>query len=80
VRRGRLLGGQHPASVWTPNVTLLDRGLTPRSLGQAVALPARRAHRTWTIRLDSLAVGARRVGPAGRELPFRARPGGVPHS
>ncbi len=60
-------------------MTLLDRGLTPRSLGQAVALLAGRAHRTWTIRLESLVVGARRAGPAGCELRFRVRPCGVPH-
>jgi 2'-5' RNA ligase len=69
---GACVAGSTRSSVWTPHVTLLDRGLTARSLGQAVALLACRAHRTWTIRLDSLVVGARRAGPAGRELPFRA--------
>jgi 2'-5' RNA ligase len=76
---GARVAGSTRASVWSPHVTLLDRGLTPRSLGQAVALLAGRAHRTWTIRLESLVVGARRAGPAGCELRFRVRPCGVPH-
>lgn len=74
---GACVAGSTRASVWTPHVTLLDRGLTPRSLGQAVALLARRPHRTWAIRIGSLVVGARRTGPAGgRELPLRGRSAG----
>jgi 2'-5' RNA ligase len=78
---GACLLGSTRASVWTPHVTLLDRGLTARSIGRAVALLAGRPHRTWTIRLESLVVGARRAGPRGRELPFRSHPGtGAAHS
>jgi 2'-5' RNA ligase len=75
---GACLAGSGRPGVWTPHVTLLDQGLTPRRLGRAVELLAHRPHRTWTVRLGSLAVGPRRGGPAaGCELPFG---GGAPHS
>jgi hypothetical protein len=48
--------------VWTPHITLLDLGLNPRLLGDAVEILARRPHRTWTITLESLTVTRRHGG------------------
>jgi 2'-5' RNA ligase len=57
-----LAGNTHP-SVWSPHVTVLDRGLTPRLVGRAVEVLARRPHRTWSIDVDSLVIAARRGDP-----------------
>jgi 2'-5' RNA ligase len=54
--------GTTDPSVWTPHITLLDRGLNPRLLGDAVEILARRPHRTWTITLESLTVTRRHGG------------------
>jgi 2'-5' RNA ligase len=53
---GAHLAGTTEPRVWTPHITLLDRGLTPRLLGHAVEMLAGRPHRTWSITLESLAV------------------------
>jgi 2'-5' RNA ligase len=57
---GACLAGTTDPNVWTPHITLLDRGLTPRLLGQAVELLACRPHRTWSITVTSLAITRRR--------------------
>jgi 2'-5' RNA ligase len=58
-----LSGITHPR-VWSPHVTLLDRRLTPRLLGQAVEMLAHRPHRTWSLGITSVTVGVRRGVPA----------------
>jgi 2'-5' RNA ligase len=59
---GARVAGNTCPSVWTPHVTVLDRGLTPRRLGRAIELLAQHPHRTWTIDIASLAVTPRRDG------------------
>lgn len=59
---GACLAGTIDPNVWTPHITLLGGGLTPRILGQAVDLLARRPHRTWSIAISSLAIDRRRAG------------------
>jgi 2'-5' RNA ligase len=69
---GAHLAGTTESRVWTPHITLLDRGLSPRSLGRAVEMLAGRPHRTWSITLESLAVthhcGDADAGPLTMEL------------
>lgn len=69
--------GTTDASVWTPHITLLDRGLTPRLLGDAVEALARRPHRSWSIVIGSLAV-TRRQGDVGAEPTLMALGTAVP--
>jgi 2'-5' RNA ligase len=59
---GASLAGTTQPHVWTPHITLLDRGLTPRRLGLAVEVLACRPHRSWSIRIESLAIARRRHG------------------
>lgn len=68
---GACLAGNTDPGVWTPHITLLDRGLTPAKLGRAVEALAQRPHRSWTVGLTALAVtprapGGARTAPAGR--------------
>jgi hypothetical protein len=62
---GADIGGFSRAAVWTPHLTLLDRGLTPERLGRAVEILARRPHPSWTVAVESLVVGRR----GGRRSP-----------
>jgi 2'-5' RNA ligase len=64
--------GTSDPAVWTPHVTLLDRGLTPHLLGRAVEVLAGRPHRTWSITVGSVAIGCRAhvTEAADRELPL----------
>lgn len=41
--------------LWSPHVTLLDRGLDPLALGEAAAWLAQRHHPSWQIPVDRLA-------------------------
>jgi 2'-5' RNA ligase len=68
---GCLAGTTHP-SVWTPHITLLDRCLSPRLLGDAVEVLTSRPHRSWSIPLASLAIARRgtAVDPEIREIPL----------
>jgi 2'-5' RNA ligase len=68
---GARLAGTTQPSVWTPHITLLDRGLTPRLVGHAVEVLARRPHRTWSIALEALALAGR---PVRDDIPFRVLP------
>jgi 2'-5' RNA ligase len=63
--------------VWTPHITLLDRGLTPGLLGDAVEALARRPHRSWSIVIGSLAVTGR-SGEVGRMATPIALGTGIP--
>jgi 2'-5' RNA ligase len=63
-RAGACVAGTTDPGVWTPHVTLFDRGLTPALLGRAVELLARRPHRSWTIPVTALAVVSREGGTA----------------
>lgn len=67
---GAELSGATRPSVWSPHITLLDRGLTPALLGRAVEVLAGRPHRSWTIPLTALAVARRSW--EGRPAPDRA--------
>jgi 2'-5' RNA ligase len=51
--------GTTAPEVWTPHITLLDRGLTPTLLGRAVEILAQRPHRSWSVTLSELAVTCR---------------------
>jgi 2'-5' RNA ligase len=59
VDAGACVDGISEPGVWTPHITLLDRGLTPALLGRAVEMLAARPHRSWTITVASLAVTRR---------------------
>jgi hypothetical protein len=50
--------------VWTPHITVLDRGLTPTLLGRAVELLAARPHRSWRVGIATLAVTRRAAAEA----------------
>jgi 2'-5' RNA ligase len=65
---GACLAGNTDPGVWTPHITLLDRGLTPAKLGRAVEALAQRSHRSWTVGLTALAVTGRdsAVTPGGK--------------
>jgi 2'-5' RNA ligase len=64
---GACMAGNTDPGVWTPHITLVDRGLTPARLGRAVEALAQRPHRSWTVGLTALAVTRRgpRGAPAG---------------
>jgi hypothetical protein len=57
---GACIAGTTRASVWSPHVTVLDRGLTPRLLGHAIEALARRSHCTWSIGVTSLTIASGR--------------------
>lgn len=59
-RTGARMDGLTRPDVWSPHITLLDRGLDPTLLGRAVARLACRPHRSWTVPIDSLAVSTGR--------------------
>jgi 2'-5' RNA ligase len=61
---GACVAGTTAPSAWTPHITLLDRGLTPRLLGDAVEMLTRRPHRSWTVPVAAVAVTRRGTGPA----------------
>ena len=63
---GARLAGITRPSVWTPHITLIDQGLTPTLLGQAIELLARRPHRRWSIAVSSLVVASRADGDGTR--------------
>ncbi|HEX6419485.1 MAG TPA: 2'-5' RNA ligase family protein [Acidimicrobiales bacterium] len=48
--------GTTEPQVWTPHITVLDRGLTPALLGRAVEVLAARPHRSWRVGISRLAV------------------------
>jgi len=56
---GACVAGTTDPAAWTPHITLLDRGLTPRLLGEAVEILTRRSHRTWSVRVASVTVARR---------------------
>ena len=66
----RLAGTTHP-DVWSPHITLLDHGLTPRLLGRAIEILARRPHRTWSIAIASLAIACHQRPPGCRPDTFQ---------
>jgi 2'-5' RNA ligase len=56
---GACVAGTTGPATWTPHITLLDRGLTPRLLGDAVEILTRRSHRTWSIPVTAVTVASR---------------------
>jgi 2'-5' RNA ligase len=56
---GACVAGTTGPAAWTPHITLLDRGLTPRLLGDAVEILTRRSHRTWSVPVTSVTVARR---------------------
>lgn len=58
-RAGAVVAGTVDPSVWTPHITLFDRGLTPTLLGRAIELLACRPHRSWAIPITALAMASR---------------------
>ena len=67
---GACLDGTTHPDVWSPHVTVLDRGLTPHLLGRAIEVLARRPHRTWSIGVTSLAIASRHEVPTRRSAPL----------
>jgi 2'-5' RNA ligase len=59
---GAGIAGTTRTSVWSPHITVLDRGLTPGLLAQAIEALTGRAHRTWSIGVASLTIGSGRGG------------------
>lgn len=51
---GAEVAGWTDPEVWTPHLTVLDRGLDAERLGRAVAWLARRHHPSWRIPVDRL--------------------------
>jgi 2'-5' RNA ligase len=68
---GARVAGTTAPSAWTPHITLLDRGLTPRLLGDAVEILTRRPHRSWTIPVVGVTITRRGTSPA---LPIGSLP------
>jgi 2'-5' RNA ligase len=64
VAAGACAAGTTAPAVWTPHITLLDRGLTPDLLARAVALLASRPRRRWNIELTTLTVASRAASGA----------------
>jgi hypothetical protein len=60
---GACMAGTTDPIVWSPHVTVLDRGLTPRLLGRAIEVLAAHPHRTWSIDVSSLTVSSRHGDP-----------------
>lgn len=56
---GARMAGTTDPSAWTPHITLLDRGLTPRLLAGAVEILTCRPHRSWSVPVSSVAVARR---------------------
>lgn len=56
---GACVAGTTRSGIWTPHITLLDTGLTPRLLGDAVEFLTCRPHRTWTVPVASVTVASR---------------------
>lgn len=56
--------GTTEPQVWTPHITVLDRGLSPALLGRAVELLAGRPHRSWRVGIATLAVTPREATAA----------------
>lgn len=56
---GACVAGTTGPGAWTPHITLLDRGLTPRLLGDAVEMLTHRPHRTWSVPVASVTVARR---------------------
>ena len=72
---GACVAGTTRPSIWTPHITLLDTGLTPRLLGDAVEILTCRPHRTWTVPVASVTVARRGADlGVGRLLLGRATP------
>lgn len=67
---GRPEGLTEPG-VWTPHITLLDRGLTPFRLARAVEVLARRPHCSWSVQVEAITVGPRTGPTSGRRLPLQ---------
>lgn len=59
--------GTTEPKVWTPHITVLDRGLDPALLGRAVELLAVRPHRSWSVGITRLAVTRRAAAEATGE-------------
>jgi 2'-5' RNA ligase len=64
VAAGGTPDGTTDPKVWTPHITVLDRGLTPTLLGRAVELLAARPHRSWRVGIATLAVTRRAAAEA----------------
>jgi 2'-5' RNA ligase len=73
-RAGAEVAGTTGPAAWTPHITLLDRGLTPRLLGRSVELLTCRPHRSWSVPIDALTVTRRGdgTGPGGARVPLGA--------
>lgn len=58
IEAGAEVAGWCTPDVWSPHLTLVDRSLTPESLGAAVSWLARRPHPSWRLTADAVAVSA----------------------
>jgi 2'-5' RNA ligase len=73
-RGGAAIAGWSEPELWSPHITLLDRGLDPTSLAATIGWLAHRRHPSWRIPVDRVVVtGGRRdrVRP-GDIVPFGA--------
>jgi 2'-5' RNA ligase len=62
-RAGARVAGWSEPDIWSPHITLVDRGLDPVRLGAAAAWLARRHHPSWHIPVDRLQVTGGRPVP-----------------
>jgi 2'-5' RNA ligase len=60
-RGGAGVDGTSDPGAWTPHITVLDRGLTPRLLGDAVEILTRRPHRSWAVPIEAVSLARRGV-------------------
>lgn len=55
-RAGADVAGWTAPALWSPHITLLDRGLDPAALGAAVTWLAARHHSSWRLGADRIAL------------------------
>lgn len=60
-RAGAEVAGWCTPALWTPHVTLVDRGLDAAGLGEGAAWLARRHHPSWHVRVERLGLTGGRV-------------------
>jgi 2'-5' RNA ligase len=81
-RAGAQVAGWSEPDIWSPHITLVDRGLDPARLGAGAAWLARRHHPSWNIPVDRLQVIGRPPEPEHDrvDVPFGPGTVGAPRS
>jgi 2'-5' RNA ligase len=53
---GGVIDGQSQPQFWRPHVTLADRGLVPRAVGELMGYLADRGPKHWTVEVNNLSI------------------------